>query len=64
MDSNHTDGLDAYYEDSGALQSLSDDDTAVEILVRDLEHELRELVHHYHVPHGDLEKLLQVLFSD
>ena len=50
--------VEAYYEDSGALQPSSDNDTAD--LFRDLEHELEELVQRYHVPPNDLEKLFQV----
>lgn len=62
MESSDTDGIEAYYEDSGALQPLSDNDTVV--LFRDLEHELEGLVQRYHVPPGDLEKLFQVWSGD
>ncbi len=52
------DGGEEYFEASGSLEPLGDNDTTM--LFRDLEHELQLLTQRYHVPPDDLSQLFQV----
>ena len=58
MEENGSPPYEDCFEDTGDMEPLADSDMT--LLFRDLERELEAVIHRYHVPPTDLNKLFQV----